>query len=752
MLADFLAGQSQELVRSVERRAAEDGGPGAATGREARIKALVSELIEALRNGSVSRPSAPTGSVREAARECKERDLVRQETLAAVIRDSPAVGLREMVVLSDWAGAAERRRLREEAKRLSDLLDDVPEMTVIVSPEARIEYVNRAAASRLREATGFPFDQLVGKTLVELGLPRASDVSREADVIVALGRRQAVQIEFTGGRWNEAKYRAIYSEGGDVAAVAFTSQDIHEPTLARARLELLSKLHATVGVDYENVAEALASVPIPELADWCIVNLVEERCVRRTIVTQADPAKAALREAAMRAMPDWSSNPLWTEMRLTSGFQLLSDVSDELLRKIALSEEQYRVLSQAGVRSLMVQPVVLRGKVVAILTLMYTTESGRRYGRDDPPLAAELSLHAAQIIENALLLRDLRSTEARFRVSLAGAKTVVFEQDESLRYRWHYDALAPHSFKGRTEEEAFPAEEAALLKGLKRGVLEEGSGFTQELALTMGGERRIFRESVEATRDQCGKIVGVIGSATDITEEKRMQEHLREAIDFRDRVTGVLGHDLRNPLTAVTTAATAVLKQDTSEAVREKARVIQRAAGRMTEMINSLCDLTRVQATGRLPVSRAPTDLAGAARDVVEETCTAWPDRRVDLDLKGNLAGRWDPARLEQAMSNLLANGLQHGDPRKPVSVSLDGTGEEVVLKVRNDGPPIPSYMLPVLFEPFSRGEASPHGLGLGLFVVKQIIVAHDGMIDVESTPEKGTAFTVRLPRAERAA
>lgn len=246
------------------------------------------------------------------------------------------------------------------------------ESAVIVSPDARIEYVNRAAASQLREVTGFPFDQLVGKTLEELGLPRASDVSRHPETIVALGRRQATQTECLMGRWNETKYRAIYSDRGDVAAVAFVSHDIHEPRLARARLELLSKLNSTLGsVDYDNVGEALASVPIPELADWCIVNLVENRTIRRTIVTQSDPAQAALREAAMQTVPVWNSNPLWTEMRLTSGFQLLTDVNDELLRKLTFSEEQYRVFAQAGVRSLMVQPVVLRGEVVAIFTDLY---------------------------------------------------------------------------------------------------------------------------------------------------------------------------------------------------------------------------------------------------------------------------------------------------------------------------------------------------------------------------------------------
>jgi GAF domain-containing protein len=104
-----------------------------------------------------------------------------------------------------------------------------------------------------------------------------------------------------------------------------------------------------------------------------------------------------------------------------------------LLRKLTVNEEQYGFMKQVGVQSMMVQPVVLRGQTVAIFNLMYTAESGRRYGRGDPELAAEMALHTAHIVENAKLLRDLRASEARFRLAIAGAKTVVFEQDSSLR-------------------------------------------------------------------------------------------------------------------------------------------------------------------------------------------------------------------------------------------------------------------------------------------------------------------------------
>jgi signal transduction histidine kinase len=368
---------------------------------------------------------------------------------------------------------------------------------------------------------------------------------------------------------------------------------------------------------------------------------------------------------------------------------------------------------------------------------MYTNESGRRYGRDDPGLAAEIALQAAYIIENARLLRDLRASEARFRVCLAGAKTAAFEQDASLRYRWQYDSRATFNHVGRMDEEIFPADEAALLTALKRRVVETGESTSQELAATVGGVRRMYRVWLEPMHDQAGKTVGLIGAATDISEEKRTQQELGEALGFRERVMAVLGHDLRNPLNAAKLAAAALMRQDLPAAVWGNLAIIRRAADRMSEMIETLLDFARVRGRGGLPVTRVPTDLGAIAREVASEFVATRPDRALEVDVRGEVEGRWDPARVQQAMSNLVANALEHGDSRRPARLSVEGSGEAVVVKVRNDGPPIPSELRPILFEAFSRGDTSTHGLGLGLFIVKQIAIAHGGPSTSNRAPRR---------------
>ena len=750
MLVEFLERNRKQILEEIESGAAPEWEDPTST-RVDRLDKLIEELIAVLRHAGWSRSLPPYGS-HSASVQRDDRELIRTVVIQEASRHASEVSVDEMVLLSDWAYATERKQLRESYRRLSGLLDDIDDGVGIVAADGRIEYLNKALALQLQSVTGARRDEILGKTVSELGLPADHSLARQPDELMALGRHSAADERLFLGRWKKTRFQAIQTPGEGVTGMSFSIQDIHEPRLAEVRLSLLSRLSALVGrVDTDDLADALASVAVPDLADWCIVNIVETGHIINTAVSRGDPAKAVVREAIIKAFPDWGKNPLWEEMRLTTGFQLLTDVGDELRRRLALTDEQYRLMTQEGVRSIMVQPVVSRGQTAALITLLFTAESGRRYTGDHPPLIEELALHAGHLIENARLLRDLRSNEARFRVSIAGARTLVFEQDLALRYIWYYNAItAGSTFVGRTDEEMLSAEDAAVLTRLKRRALR-GESVREEVSVTVGGERREYREVVEPMRDHAGNIFGIIGSATDITEEKRTQQHLKRSLAFRERLMGVLSHDLKNPLNAITLSIESLLRESHHSAGdRRQHRIIQGAARRMLEMIEALLDLTRVKFIGRLPIRRVPTDLGARARAVVDEIAAASPGRAIELQMEGDLQGQWDPGRVDQALSNLISNGLQYGDPRKPVRVSLVGTAEAVELRVKNEGPPVPPDVLPVLFEPFTHStlDDSVHrGLGLGLYITKQIALAHEGDIHVDSTDQTGTQFTLVLPR-----
>src|SRR5262249_17349756 len=204
----------------------------------------------------------------------------------------------------------------------------------------------------------------------------------------------------------------------------------------------------------------------------------------------------------------------------------------------------------------------------------------------------EFAVHAAQIIETARLMNELKATESRFRIALAGARTVVFELDRNLRCIYNYVPMATFIAVGKTPDELFPPDEAALLTRTMNRVLDRGESGFEEVSVPLPGyQRRHFRDALEPVRDRAGKIIGLIGAATDITEQKQTQLQLREALTFRERMMGILGHDLRNPLNTIILADALLLKQeDLTPDARNHVLRSRRAADRMLEMIDTLLD------------------------------------------------------------------------------------------------------------------------------------------------------------------
>jgi two-component system sensor histidine kinase/response regulator len=214
--------------------------------------------------------------------------------------------------------------------------------------------------------------------------------------------------------------------------------------------------------------------------------------------------------------------------------------------------------------------------------------------------------------------------------------------------------------------------------------------------------------------------------------------------------TAVLGHDLRNPLSAILMAAHMVQHQSEDETVRGTAKRILTSGRRMTRMIDDMLDLARARLAGGIPLKVSHSDLGEPVLRVVREYEAAFPARRIEMQQEGDLTGMWDADRLAQAASNLIGNALQHGAADGPVKIQLDGSkAEAIVLSVANAGS-IPSRVLPRLFEPFQGGQREPgqnQGLGLGLYIVQQIVQVHRGSVDVQSGSADGTVFQFRIPR-----
>lgn len=227
---------------------------------------------------------------------------------------------------------------------------------------------------------------------------------------------------------------------------------------------------------------------------------------------------------------------------------------------------------------------------------------------------------------------------------------------------------------------------------------------------------------------------------------------LERTIRDNELFAGVLAHDLRNPLGAILTAAQVALMHNEGAGERASkplSRIVS-AAGRMSKMITQLLDFTRARVGGGIEVRRCTTSLIDIATQSVAELELAHPDREFEIRTVGDDHGNWDPDRLLQIVSNLLGNACQHGETGTKIALSLDGHAPDVViLSVHNRGAITPA-LLPRIFEPFrgqERHHGSSRGLGLGLYIVREIARAHHGTVEVKSTEHDGTTFSVRLPR-----
>ncbi len=235
-------------------------------------------------------------------------------------------------------------------------------------------------------------------------------------------------------------------------------------------------------------------------------------------------------------------------------------------------------------------------------------------------------------------------------------------------------------------------------------------------------------------------------------ELQRQNEELSRTVRFSELFVGILGHDLRNPLSAITTAASLLRKRADSDKVAKPASRILSSAGRMGRMIDQVLDFTRIRLGKGIPVQPRATDLVQVCRTAIDELEGTGHVRNVDLSWDGDCVGLWDTDRLLQLISNLVGNALTHGTPAQAVGLRVDGTDPQTVfVEVRNAGS-VPPEVMAVMFEPFGKGSYArgerPSGLGLGLFIGQQIVSMHLGTIEVTSSEVEGTRFVVRLPRS----
>ncbi len=443
-----------------------------------------------------------------------------------------------------------------------------------------------------------------------------------------------------------------------------------------------------------------------------------------------------------------------------NGFALLAALrTDERTRELpvillsARAGDEARALGlEAGASDYLVKPFSAR-ELVARVSSQLAAAAARR-AADQHRQTLERARHRAEAaaaeLQEAMSLLD--ATLATVPVGLA-----FF--DRELRFVRVNDTLArwngwdPPRLTGRALADVVPPATYAWLaprirEAFAAGRASEPAAHTAP-TLAEPGELRHWLITFYPVR---GALVGVL--AVDVTDEVRARDELSRTVQYHEKFTAILGHDLRNPLNAILTTAQLLRRRATAEEIARPADRIVASGDRMRRMIDQLLDLARVRVAGGLRLHPRPVDLGELCRHVLDELRAGHPGSSLELVTAGSLLGRWDEDRLAQVLSNLAANALEHGVPSAPVWVRLDGRDPaRVGIRVENQGA-IPEPLLPLLFDPFRSAEhrsAKARGLGLGLYISHEIVVAHRGKLTVWSNPADGTCFEVELPKGDEA-
>lgn len=281
--------------------------------------------------------------------------------------------------------------------------------------------------------------------------------------------------------------------------------------------------------------------------------------------------------------------------------------------------------------------------------------------------------------------------------------------------------------------------------------LATGEPYEVEFRLRRGdGVDRWHLGRANAERDAAGNIVAWFGTNTDIHDAKLAIAELLARSQYEQRLIGIVSHDLRNPLNAIGLAAGILGSSELDPGSQKTVARLSRAADRAARLIADLLDFAKGRIGSTIPINPRPTNLREIVEQVVDEFQLVAPARVVRIGHAGVEDGSWDADRIAQVISNLVGNALQHSAANLPITVESRIDGDGVVLAVKNEGVPIPETDLANLFEPFKQGHhAFPTrgSLGLGLYIAREVVVAHGGTIEVQSASGYGTCFTVRLPR-----
>jgi PAS domain S-box-containing protein len=638
---------------------------------------------------------------------------------------------------------AEVRRVGEE--RYRRLADAMPQIVWTTDTEGNATYYNR----RWFEYTGTRPEETGAQAWVQAVHPD--------DLPGAVARRQKsletggvfeVEYRFRAAdgryRWHLGRALPMFGADGEIEFWIGTATDIHDRKrtedaqrfLLRAGSELVGSL------DYRETLARVARLAVPEFADWCTVHVVEDDdSIRELELAHVDPDRIVFaRELQARYPPDPEQPSAAADVIRTGEPRLVPEVTDEMLRAVAVDDIHLDLIRQLGIHSFMCVPLVTRTRTLGAITLV-SEDATRSFDAGDLEVALELGRRAGSAIENAHLYREVEQRARAARVLETIADGVMLLDRDDVVLLWNRAAA---EITGIPSSDVVGRKAADALPGYAQGAYRIPVDGTPETIPVEVGGRELWLSFTGVLFED-----GSVYAFRDLTEERAVE---RLKSDF----VATVSHELRTPLAAIYGAAVTLRRGDLVLEEEMSGRlldVIGEESERLAQIVNDVLLASHLD-SGQLHLTIEACDGLELARGVMA-AAEAHAPKGITLGLEAPKAlppVAADPQQLRQVFVNLVENAIKYSPGGGTIDVTVEPVDRHVRFAIRDSGLGIPKSEQRRIFEKFYRLDPDltrgVGGTGLGLYISRELIERMGGRIWVESSGSGGSTFVAELPVA----
>lgn len=516
-------------------------------------------------------------------------------------------------------------------------------------------------------------------------------------------------------------------------------------------------------LDYEITVHKLSQLIVPKMADWFAIDIVtaegrfEQISVNHVNAEKVDWAKM-WRKQNPPQLDD--SNGVAKVIR-TKKAEIYPEVTAEMMATVSKNQNQQELIEKIGICSVMVVPLIARGKAFGAISFIMSQESGRHYEAGDLVLAEEFALRAALALDNAQLyrqaqdeIRERKAAEHRLEISQSAGHIGTYEIDlEKKTVYWSPElerlfGLKPGSFGG-TRDAWFhfvhPDDKERLIQDRDRQLDESDEVEFEFRIIRADGEVRWIYSKGRYFRNKKGKLIKTVGINMDITERKRLERQ-------KDEFLTIASHELKTPLTSIKAFVQIleryVIRPEHPESKSYLAKM-DHQIDKLTKLVQDLLDVSKIQ-TGKLDYNEDLFDLHEFIQEIVEEMQPLTDQHRLVYKEKKKILLVGDKYRLGQVLTNFISNAIKYSPDGDKILISTHQEKDTVTVSVQDFGIGIPEDKKKFLFQRFYRvmdkkRESFP-GLGLGLYISSEIMKRQKGKVWFESEEGKGSTFSFSLP------